>query len=205
MIKRAAVSAGAAIITGIICWLFTKSALCLLPAVLVCGIVFAVLDKIAAQEHKRELAYAAGPQGMLNKLKVQRSEMAGLAAQVQDTGISQNLVKIMTSLQTVIAYLEKNTGEAAKVSKLIEHYLPDLLKALELYLSYRDYDPAWAEKFSRHVGRMEKALFQMPKQLYQDDVISANTDMDVAVTILKKDGYLEGPLRQGLTEENEHE
>ena len=205
MIKRAALSAGAAIATGIICWLFTKSVLCLLPAILVCAIVFVILDKTAAQEQTQELAYEVSPQGRLNKLKVQRSEMARLTAQVADTDISQNLTKMMASLHTVIMYLEKNTFEVSKVSKLIEHHMPDLLKALELYLSYREYDPAWAEKFSQHVGRMEKALFQMPKQLYQHDVLSANTDMDVAVTILKKDGYLADPLRQGQTEENKHE
>ncbi len=97
---------------------------------------------------------------------------------------------------------DKKSG-ADKLGKLYDYYLPILIGVLEKYDELED-SPIRGEEFTKCENQLVKTIILINEALktiygtlHEDDYMNLNADITTLQSLLKKDGLVEQPFREG--------
>ena len=121
---------------------------------------------------------------------------------IPDSRLSMQLDALERECAEVFSIVYDKPEKISQIRKFMEYYLPTTLKMVKAYrmLDERGVPGREAALAKQRIGDVIDAVIQgaqkLKENLYQDDVLDINTDIDVMEQMLKRDGLTESDLQR---------
>lgn len=125
---------------------------------------------------------------------------------IPDSRLSAQLDALERECAEVFSVVYDKPGKLSQIRKFMEYYLPTTLKMVKGYrmLNERGVSGCEAMQARDRIGDVIDAVIRgaqkLKENLYQDDVLDINTDIDVMEQMLKRDGLTESDLQRVVTQ-----
>ena len=119
---------------------------------------------------------------------------------IPDARLSYQMDELEKRCTQVLMTVSENPGKAPQVRKFMNYYLPTTLKLLINFRAMQDRGISENDLYQARattIQGLEMILTACQKQLdnlYRDNMLDMNTDIDVLEKMLKRDGYLPGEM-----------
>ena len=139
---------------------------------------------------------------VLEKGRALISEIRSENSLIPDSTLSAQPDALEAECAQVFSIVYDKPGKISQIRKFMEYYLPTTLKMVKGYrmLDERKVPGQEAaqvkQRISEVIDTVIQAAHKLKENLYQDDVLDINTDIDVLEQMLKRDGLTESDLRQ---------
>lgn len=121
---------------------------------------------------------------------------------IEDEKISQELNEIVSTIKQIFKYLREHPEDTSSIRKLLAYYLPALIELLQTYAYYETVSEPkgkvkeTAREIEGAVEMMKQALHHKYEELYQNQMIDANAEIEVLKTMLHQDGLLLDEMKE---------
>lgn len=150
----------------------------------------------ALLEAKDNEAIATNPEllSMINEGKEYKEKLHALNDEIPGEIITQKLSQSEVLLSDIIERIRAHAELMPKVHKLMDYYLPTMLKLVE---AYRDYDKINAPtediimakaEIEKTLDTINQAFSEILGSLYKDSVLDVTTDAEVLQSMLSREG-----------------
>jgi hypothetical protein len=119
---------------------------------------------------------------------------------IPDARLSFQMDELEKRCTQVLMTVSEHPGKAPQVRKFMNYYLPTTLKLLTNFRAMQDRGISENDLYQARattIQGLEMILTACQKQLdnlYRDNMLDMNTDIDVLEKMLKRDGYLPGEM-----------
>ncbi|MFQ9924525.1 MAG: 5-bromo-4-chloroindolyl phosphate hydrolysis family protein [Beduini sp.] len=121
---------------------------------------------------------------------------------IADEKISQDLNEIVSTIKQIFKYLREHPEDTTSIRKLLAYYLPVLIELLETYAHYETLSEPkgkvkdTAGEIEGAVEMMKQAIHHKYEELYQNQMIDTNAEIEVLKTMLHQDGLLLDEMKE---------
>ena len=133
--------------------------------------------------------------GTLMLLELDNSKKA-----IKEESLKQTIANIEDGTSEIFQAINEKPEKAGKIRKLLDYYLPTVLKMLQSYSELnekqvvgKEVDEAKA-RIKSTLQAVGDGLDKLKKSIYRDDVLDITTEMDVMEQMLRRDGFTESDL-----------
>lgn len=133
---------------------------------------------------------------MEKEATTQMQALNELNQEIADEKMSQDLNEIVSTIKQIFKYLREHPEDTSSIRKLLAYYLPALIELLETYAHYETLSESkgkvkdTASEIEGAVEMMKQAIHHKYEELYQNQMIDANAEIEVLKTMLHQDGLL---------------
>ncbi len=127
------------------------------------------------------------------KLDEGRDELRRMQAQLSNADVAAKLEGMALTLEKLADNLEKNPKDRSKIRKLAVHYVPMILDLVENYINLEQQGMSGANisasmsSIENGLEKVDESLKQYLDDMFEDDKMSIETDIEVLKQLLNKD------------------
>ncbi len=132
---------------------------------------------------------------VLEEAKDKNNEILKMSSRVDKKDVMQDIREINSSVNNIIATIEKNPKKYKRMNNFFDYYLPVTLNIIKKYdeIENQRLSSEESKKFMESTEKMIKKVNQSFKtqlsKLYQSDMIDTDAEMKVFNNMLNVDGY----------------
>lgn len=154
------------------------------------------------EQTEQEVSAAEEPELLLEEQEMEAEgliymdKLRQLNTRISGEVISNKLYQLDYLLQRIFVVIKEHPGQASKMQKFMEYYLPTTVKLVE---SYADFDKAGIRsehiqsaktEIEKTLDSINDAFEKLLDELYQNAAFEAAADAKVLKTVLAQDGYM---------------
>lgn len=119
---------------------------------------------------------------------------------IPDQTLSQQMYELERLCVQIFKTVAEKPGKASQIRKFMNYYLPTTLKMLNSYRTMQERGVSRSDMLEARnalIHGMNMILTACQKQLdnlFKDEMLDVSTDIDVLEQMLKRDGFVDGPL-----------
>lgn len=116
--------------------------------------------------------------------------------------MSQDIDEIVNTIKQIFKYLREHPKDTLSIRKMLAYYLPALIELLQTYARYetlgeqKEMVKNTAREIEEAVEMMKQAIHHKYEELYQNQIIDANVEIEVLKTMLHQDGLLLDEMKE---------
>lgn len=171
-------------------------ALPLLPSILLGTSAFMATELVLSGLKKEEdLSVTNKPLFLtLQDAKKQNNKILETVPLVEDKVVRDNLIDINKTVDKIITTVSKKQKKKKEIDNLFDYYLPVLVKIIKRYdeIENQNLKSKESKKFMESTNKMieeaKDAFHNILSNLYESDIVDADAEMKVFMTMVKADG-----------------
>jgi hypothetical protein len=171
-------------------------ALPLLPSILLGTSAFMATELVLSGLKKEEdLRVTNKPLFLtLQDAKKENAKILETIPLVEDKDVRDNLIDINKTVDKIITAVAKKQKKKKEIDNLFDYYLPVLVKIIKRYdeIENQDLKSKESKKFMESTNKMileaKDAFHNILSNLYESDIVDADAEMKVFMTMVKSDG-----------------
>ena len=171
-------------------------ALPLLPSILLGTSAFMATELVLSGLKKEEdLRVTNKPLFLtLQDAKKENAKILETIPLVEDKDVRDNLIDINKTVDKIITTVSKKQKKKKEIDNLFDYYLPVLVKIIKRYdeIENQDLKSKESKKFMESTNKMileaKDAFHNILSNLYESDIVDADAEMKVFMTMVKSDG-----------------
>ena len=167
----------------------------LVPSILIGTSAFFATELVLGGLKKEDLKETNRPLFLtLQDAKKQNEKILETIPLVDDKVVQDNLIDINKTVDKIITAVSKKQKKKKEIDNLFDYYLPVLVKIIKRYdeIENQNLKSKESKKFMESTNKMiaeaKDAFHNILSNLYESDIVDADAEMKVFMTMVKTDG-----------------